>query len=129
MIFGQLFLDLDYFGKPVASLLVALSAAFFTASLGLLIGALAKNEDQVVIFGLIPMFVLAGFGGAWVPMEIMPEGFQSFAKVTPLGWVIGGLQDIIIRGQGVDSVWVVGAALMAYSVVLLALALWRFRFE
>ena len=129
MIFGQLFLDLDYFGRPLASLLIALSAAFFTASLGLLIGALAKNEDQVVIFGLIPMFILAGFGGAWVPMEIMPEGFQSFAKVTPLGWVIGGLQDIIIRGQGLDSVWVAGVALMAYSVVLLSLALWRFRFE
>jgi ABC-2 type transport system permease protein len=75
------------------------------------------------------MFILAGFGGAWVPMEIMPEGFQNFARVTPLGWVIGGLQDIIIRGQGVETVWVVGAALMAYSVVLLVLAQWRFRFE
>jgi len=129
MLFGQIFLDLQYSVKPLASLFVALSAAFFTASLGLLIGALAKTEDQVVILSLIPMFILAGFGGAWVPLEITPETFQKFARLTPLAWVMDGFQDIIIRGQGLETVWVAGAVLLGYSVILLAIALWQFRFE
>jgi ABC-2 type transport system permease protein len=129
IIFGQVFLDLDYSARPLATLLVAFSAAFFTASLGLLIGAVARSQDQVVILGLIPMFLLAGFGGAWVPMEITPEAFQKFARLTPLAWVMDGFQDIIIRGQGLESVWMAGVVLLGYSVVLLGFALWQFRFE
>ncbi len=129
VLFAQLFLDLNFYREPLATLLVMAAAAIFSASLGLLIGAVAKSEDQVVILGLIPMFILAGFGGAWVPLEFTPENFQKIARLTPLAWVIDGFQDIIIRGQGLETVWVAGAALLAYSVVLIALALWRFRFE
>ena len=129
VLFAELFLDLNYSRQPLATLLVMGAAAMFSASLGLLIGAVAKSEDQVVILGLIPMFILAGLGGAWVPLEFTPEGFQQIARLTPLAWVIDGFQDIIIRGQGLETVWVAGVALLAYSVVLIALAQWRFRFE
>ncbi|MGD2077468.1 MAG: ABC transporter permease, partial [Chloroflexota bacterium] len=87
VLFGQLFLGLNYLGQPLATLLMILAAALFVAALGLLIGALAKSEEQVMIMALIPMFILAGLGGAWVPLEIMPEGFQQFARLTPLAWV------------------------------------------
>ena len=50
MLFGQLFLGLDYFGQPLASLLLALATAAFTGCLGLLIGALAQTEEQVIIY-------------------------------------------------------------------------------
>ncbi len=129
VLFAELFLDLNFSREPLATLLVMGAAAMFSASLGLLIGAVAKSEDQVVILGLIPMFILAGFGGAWVPLEFTPEGFQQIARLTPLAWVIDGFQDIIIRGQGLETVWVAGVALLVYSVVLIALALWRFQFE
>ena len=52
------------FRQPLATLLMAVATALFIAALGLLIGALAKGDDQAVIFSLIPMFVFAGLGGA-----------------------------------------------------------------
>jgi ABC-2 type transport system permease protein len=67
ILFGQLLLRLDYFGHPAATILLAVSTALFAASLGLLIGALAKSEDQVIVFAMVPMFLLSGLGGAWVP--------------------------------------------------------------
>jgi len=33
---------------------------------GLLIGTLAKTDEQAIIYSLVPMFVFAGIGGAWV---------------------------------------------------------------
>lgn len=129
VLFGQLFLDLNYLGQPLATLLMILAAALFVAALGLLIGALAKSEEQVMIMALIPMFILAGLGGAWVPLEIMPEGFQQFARLTPLAWVMIGFQDIIIRGQGLEAVWLPALVLLAYAVVLFFLGVWRFRIE
>ena len=109
--------------------LMIVAASIFVAALGLLIGALAKNEEQVMIMSLIPMFILAGLGGAWVPLEIMPAGFQQFARLTPLAWVMTGFQDIIIRGLGLETVWLPALVLVAYAIVFFMLGVWRFRVE
>lgn len=129
IIFGQLLLRLNYVQHLGAALLMAVATALFAASLGLLIGALAKTEEQVIVFAMIPMFVLAGLGGAWVPMEIMPEGFQQFARLTPLAFVMDGFQDILIRDQGLEAVILNVVVLLAFAVVLFAFAAWRFKYE
>ena len=129
IIFGQLLLDLNYLGSPLATLVLILFTALFTASLGLLIGAIAKSEDQVVVFTLIPMFILAAMGGAWVPLEITPESFQTVAYFTPLAWIVDGFKDITVRGQGIEAILPAALVLSAYTAVVLALAVWRFRFE
>jgi ABC-2 type transport system permease protein len=49
IVFGQLFLDLNYIGSPAATLLLIVVTSLFTASLGLLIGALAKTEEHVIV--------------------------------------------------------------------------------
>ncbi len=129
IVFGQLLLRLDYFGRPLATLLMVTVTAMFVASLGLLIGALAKNEEQVIIFALIPMFLLAGLGGAWAPLEITPEGFQRVARLTPVAWIMDGFQDIIIRGQGLEAVWLAALVLTGFTLLLIILAVWQFRYE
>jgi ABC-type transport system involved in multi-copper enzyme maturation permease subunit len=57
MTFAQLALKVDYLRVPTATLLVAFCAALCISALGLLIGILAKTEEQAIIFSLIPMFV------------------------------------------------------------------------
>jgi len=129
IIFGQLLLRLNYVQHLGAALLMAVATALFAASLGLLIGAVAKTEEQVLVFAMIPMFVLSGLGGAWVPMEIMPEGFRQFARLTPLAFVMDGFQDILIRDQGLEAVILNVVVLLAFAVVLFAFAAWRFKYE
>jgi ABC-2 type transport system permease protein len=127
--FGQIALGVDYMRAPLATLLVMLATALWTSSLGLLIGALAKTEDQVTLFALIPMFVLAGMGGAWVPLEFTGEGFQAIGHLLPTARSIDGFQNIVIRGLGIESVLLPAAIMVAYAVVIFALAVWRFRFD
>ncbi|MCP4362783.1 MAG: ABC transporter permease [Chloroflexi bacterium] len=129
ILFGQIFLDLPYLSQPIATLLVTVAAAMFSASLGLLIGTLAKTEEQVIIFALVPMFVLAALGGAWMPLEFTPETFQRVAYLTPLAWMIEGYKDILVRGQGVAEVMSAVFVLLAYAVVIFLIAIWRFRFD
>ncbi len=126
---GQLFLRLNYFGQPAATLLLVTTTSLFSAALGLLIGAVARSEEQTIALALIPMFVLSALGGAWVPLEFTPPAFQQVARLTPLAWLMDGLKDIIIRGQGVEVVWPAAAVLLGYAALLLVLAVWRFRFE
>ena len=129
IIFGQLLLRLNYLEHPVATLLMAVATAIFAASLGLLIGAIAKSEEQVLVFAMIPMFVLSGLGGAWVPLEIMPDGFRQFAEITPLAFVMTGFQDILIRDLGLEAVILNVVVLLAFAAVLFAFAAWRFKYE
>lgn len=129
IIFGQLLLQLPYFHEPVATLLLVVAGALFAASMGLLIGTLAKSEEQVIVFSLVPMFVLAGLGGAWVPIEFTPASVQRIAYLTPLAWMMDGFKDIIVRGLGLESVLTAVGVLLLYALVLWLLAAWRFRLE
>ncbi|MEW5987902.1 MAG: ABC transporter permease [Chloroflexota bacterium] len=129
ILFGQLALRLPYFSQPWATLLVTVTAALFCAGLGLLIGVVARDEEQVIVLALVPMFVLAGLGGAWVPLEVTPAAFQRIAMFTPLAWVIDGYKDILVRGLGLEAVTTAAAVLLAYAAGLFGLAVWRFRLD
>ena len=123
--FGQIILKINYLRVPEATLLVAFSAALCIAALGLLIGILARTEEQAVTFSLIPMFVLSGLGGAWVPLEVTGETFAKIGHISPVAWAMDGFKNVIIRGFGLESVLIPCAALAGYALLFFALAVWR----
>jgi ABC-2 type transport system permease protein len=125
--FGQLALKVAYLRVPSATLLVALSAALCISALGLLIGVLAKNEEQAVTFSLLPMFIFSGLGGAWVPLEVTGPTFQAVGHLSPVAWGLDGFENIIARGLGFESVLLPSMALIGYAVLFFVLAVLRFR--
>ncbi len=125
IVFAQFVLKVDYLRLPIATLVMALCAALCIAALGLLIGLLARNEDQAVVFSIVPMFVLAGLGGAWVPLEVTGETFQRIGHLSPVAWAMDGFKNITLRGLGFDSVLLPAAALIGYAGLFFALAFWR----
>lgn len=129
IVFGQIFLKLNYTGQPLATLVMMLVTALCVGALGLLIGALAKNDDQAVIFSLVPMFLLAGLGGAWVPLEVTGATFQKIGHISLVAWVMDGFQDILVRGAGLEKVWLPAVVLVGFTVLFLVVAVIRFRRE
>jgi ABC-2 type transport system permease protein len=127
--FGQLFLRVDYLRAPLAILLLIVATALWTSALGLLVGTLSKSDDQVTIYSLVAMFVLAGVGGAWLPLDLTGKTFQTVGHLLPTAWAMDGLENIVVRGLGLESVWLPVGIMLAYAVVLFALAVWRFKFE
>jgi ABC-2 type transport system permease protein len=127
MTFAQLVLKVDYLRVPAATLLVAFSAALCISALGLLIGILAKTEEQAIMFSLIPMFVFAGLGGAWVPLEVTGATFQAIGHLSPVAWGMDGFENIVARGLGFGSVLLPAGALIGYAVVFFLLAVQRFQ--
>jgi ABC-type multidrug transport system permease subunit len=120
--FGQFALRVNYLSAPGATLLVAFSAALCIAALGLLIGTLAKNEEQAIIFSLVPMFVLGGIGGAMVPLEVTGRTFQTIGHVSPVAWAMDGFKNILLRGQGLESALLPSVALVGYAALFFVLA-------
>jgi ABC-2 type transport system permease protein len=127
--FADLFLKLDYWNTPLATGLMILVSTLFIASLGLLIGVISKSPEQSTLFALIPMFLLSGLGGAWMPLEVTGKTFQTIGGVTPIAWAMEGFQNILIRGLGIQSITLPVIVLLGYTVVLFGLAVWRFSRE
>jgi ABC-2 type transport system permease protein len=124
--FGQLVLGLDYLRLPLATLFMALASTACLAALGLLIGTLAKTDEQAIIFSLIPMFLFAGLGGAWVPLEFTGEVFKAIGHLTPVAWGMDGFKNILASARGWESVTVPVLALFGYGVLFFTIAIWLF---
>jgi ABC-2 type transport system permease protein len=125
--FGQLLLKVDYMRVPLATLLVAVTCAACISALGLLIGVFAKSEEHTVVLTLIPMFILSGLGGAWMPLEFTGATFRSIGHVSPIAWAMDGFKNIVARGLDFNSVLLPVAALLGYTILFLTLAVLRFR--
>jgi ABC-2 type transport system permease protein len=129
ILIGQFLFGVDYLRAPLATLLMMVVLGLWSASLGLLIGAVSHGEEQVITFSLIAMFVFAALGGAWFPLEVTGEAFAAIGHLVPTAWAMDGFQNIVVRGQGLGAVLVPAAVLLLYTVLFFGIAVWRFRFE
>ena len=125
ILFGQFALGIDYLREPAAVLLVAFAAALCIGAFGLLIGMVAKGEEQAAVLAIVSMFVLSGIGGAWVPLEVTGETFRAVGHISPIAWAMDGFENIVARGFGLESAFLPAAVLAAYALVLFGLAAWR----
>jgi ABC-2 type transport system permease protein len=127
VVFGQIALGVGYAREPLAVLMITIALGLWVAAMGLLIGILAKNDSQVVLFSLIAMFIFSALGGAWFPLEASSGAFAAVGKIMPSAWAITGFQNILLRGLGLESAWLPFFVLLGYAFGFFALALWRFR--
>ena len=127
--FGQFFLRLDYFTHWDATLLMVVTVALSAAALGLLIAAISKNQENVTVYSLLPMFIFSGLGGAWVPLEFTSEFVQTVGHFTPVAWAMDGFQNILSRGLGLENILLPAGALLGFTALWFVLAVWLFRYE
>lgn len=127
IIFGQLILNVPYLNSLLGTLLVTIGLSLWVASMALLIGVIAKFEEQVVIYSLIAMSIFASLGGAWVPLDTTGNLFSIVGHFTPAAWAIDGYQNILIRGLGAGSIIQPVLILLGYAAVFFGLAVWRFK--
>jgi ABC-2 type transport system permease protein len=129
VLFGQLILKVDYFRAPLAVLLVMAVLALWVASLGLLISALVKKEEQVVLFSMIGMFLFSALVGAWFSLEMVGGAFYTIGHLTPAAWAIDGFQNLVMRGLDLKAVLLPAGVVLAYAAAFFGIAIWRFRYE
>jgi ABC-2 type transport system permease protein len=124
---GALVFRVDWGQAPVALAVMVLAFAFSVSGLGMLIAGVAKSYAQANALSQILTYSTAALGGAWWPIDIVPEWMQRVAQITPAYWAMRGFQDIIVREQGIRAILPSAAALVAMGAVFLAIGLNRFK--
>lgn len=127
VVFGQLVLDVDYLRQPFGILLVITSLAAWASALGLLIGIIAKGDEQVIIIAMISMFLLSALGGTWFPLEGAGRTFAAVGRLTPTAWAMTGFQNLLVRGLSFESTLLPSIIQLAYALAIFTLAAWQFR--
>ena len=111
----------------VVVLLLILYAALM-ASVGILLGNLARSEGQSIAIGVVSSNVLSALGGCWWPIEVAPKWMQKIQLFLPTGWAMDGLHKLVSFGDGPASVvpHLIGMTLAAAVLLLLSARIFRF---
>ena len=124
---GALAFNIDMGVSPLAVVLLSLLMALASAAFGVLLASLINNVRTASAAGVLTSLVLAPLGGCWWPLFITPPFMQFLGRLTPHGWANDGLNKLMLFGAEFSDVAVSMAALLAFAVAFLAIALWRFR--
>jgi ABC-2 type transport system permease protein len=112
------------------ALLVAISLVYVmcTLGLGLFISTISDTQQQAMMtatfFFLTPMIYLSGF---IFPIENMPQVIQYVTYLIPLRYFLVIVRGIFLKGIGLELLWPQAAAMAAWGVVVLTLAVMRSR--
>jgi ABC-2 type transport system permease protein len=111
-------------------LLLAMSLLYVlcTLALGLFISTVSDTQQQAMMtatfFFLTPMIYLSGF---IFPIENMPRVIQYATFLIPLRYFLVIVRGIFLKGIGLSLLWPEAAAMCAWGIVVLALAVARSR--
>jgi ABC-2 type transport system permease protein len=114
---------LDVAGKIPLLFLVAFFAGLAAIGLGLLLGTIAKSQEQSAPFGATFVVILAALGGVWVPVFAMPSFMQTISKLSPMNWGLNAFYDVFLRNVGISELLPEISLLFLFFVATAALAI------
>lgn len=88
------------FNSFALSLIVAIFSGLAAVGFGLLLGTVAKTQEQSAPFGATAVVLLAAVGGVWVPVFMMPKTMQIIAGFSPMNWGLNAFYDVFLRDSG-----------------------------
>lgn len=120
------------FGIPFrGNIFLVVSAAALCLLCGISIGTFiatftrSARQAQLTLFFVNPP--LTSLSGAFTPVEAMPKWLQPVAQFNPIQHFGQISRGAMLKGSGIETLWPNFLALLAFTVILVALSIWRFR--
>ncbi len=95
---------LDISGRIPLLFVVTIFSGLAAIGLGLLLGTIAKTQEQSAPFGATFVVILAAMGGVWVPVFVMPKVMQVLSKFSPMNWGLNAYYDVFLRNAKLGEI-------------------------
>lgn len=95
---------LDVSGRLPLLFTVAFFSGLAAIGLGLLLGTVAKTQEQSAPFGATLVVILAALGGVWAPVFVMPKFMQLLSNISPMNWGLNAFYDVFLRNGGFKEI-------------------------
>jgi ABC-2 type transport system permease protein len=119
--------DIPFRGNALLVLAAAALCLLCGISIGTFIATFTKSarQAQLTLFFVNPP--LTSLSGAFTPVEAMPKWMQPVAQFNPIQHFGQISRGAMIKGSGMATLWPNFLALLTFTLVLVALSIWRFR--
>lgn len=114
---------LDISGKLFLMSIVAVFAGLAAVGYGILLGTLAKTQEQSAPFGATSVVILAAMGGVWIPVFAMPKIMQFFAHISPMNWGLNAFYDVLLRNGGILEILPDISLLFLFFIITVTIAI------
>ncbi|MFH0829051.1 MAG: ABC transporter permease [Candidatus Kerfeldbacteria bacterium] len=126
---GVWLLHTHVYGSIWLIALIAILGSIMFLGLGFTISGFANTVESVPAIANLIVFPMLFLGGTFFPTDGMPNWLQHIVQYLPLQYLTHGLREVMANGSGIsviahDLYWMIG-----WSVVLVTLAMFTFRFE
>ena len=108
--------------------LVAAGTLAFLA-IGLFVGSVAKTAEGGSGLANLITLPMAFLSGAFIPLESAPQWMLTASKFLPMGYLVEGMKDVMVRGEGPAAALLPIAILLAFAAVITFIATRVFRWD
>lgn len=121
-----------WFGIPFRGnvLLLYLTAGIYLLGiqgLGLLISNVSDTQQQAMFINFFFVMVFMLMGGIFTPIESMPQWAQQLTVINPIAYFAKVMRMVLLKGSGWSDIQHMVGALTLIAVVLLPIAVLRYR--
>jgi ABC-2 type transport system permease protein len=120
------------FGVPMrGSLLLLLASAgvylVVALSIGLWISTVVETQQQAMFVAFFLLMIYLLMGGLFTPIDSMPHWVQLLSELNPIRQFASIIRGILMKGSGLMEIAKPLGLLSLYAVVILTLAVRRYR--
>jgi ABC-2 type transport system permease protein len=98
-------------------------------AIGLLVGSIAKTAEGGSGLANLITLPMGFLSGAFIPLVAAPGWLIAISKIMPMGYLVSGLTDVLVRGEGPSAALLPIAVLLAFAAVLTVIATRLFRWD
>ena len=104
-----------------------LLGVFSFVGLGIVVTSFTKDQETAQMLMMTLMFPMMFLGGVFFPIQQMPWYMQDISKALPLTYASDALRKVMVLGAGIPQISTDLIVLIAFGVVMIAIALPVFR--
>ena len=125
---GKVLFGMPWGSQPAYLIPVILCTSASAASLGLLLSAIVRTDQQISSYGTALIMVLSALSGCFLPPELFPKMMKQISLFTPHAWSLKAI-DEVLNQPVVDPQLIAKSCgvLLVFSVVCFTTGWWRFR--
>jgi ABC-2 type transport system permease protein len=95
--------------------------------IGTVIATFSRSAQQALLTAFFINPALVTLSGVLTPIEAMPRWLQPLTIFNPITHFVTITRDVLLKGGGLSHVWPSFAGLIALTIGLTSLSVWRFR--
>jgi len=124
---GKLLYDLPVTGSLLVLLFYASIYLIAVMGIGLFMSALSETQMQVMFLAFFFLITFILMSGIFTPVESMPEWAIKLNVLNPLAYFMRVIRMVLLKGSGMADIIQETVYLSIYALIILSLAVWRYR--